>query len=119
MIHAHVTSWFLAFILFFITYMLYKKEAGKKAKIFHMIARVLYLAILATGGHMLAGYVLDPGIVNKGPIIVKGILGLVMIGLMEIILKQIKRGEGRLLNWVFFWITFILVLFYGYAVLPG
>jgi hypothetical protein len=117
MIHAHVTSWLLALILFFVTYMLYKKNAGKKAKIFHMILRVLYLAILATGGHMLAGYLLDPGIVNQGPLIIKGTLGVVMIGLMEIILVQRKRGEGRVLNWVFFFITLLLLLFYGYSVI--
>ena len=117
MIDAHVTSWFLALILFFVTYMLYKKNAGKKSKILHMILRVLYLAILATGGHMLAGYLTDPGIVNQGPIIIKGTLGVVLIGLMEIILVQRKRGESRLLNWVFFWITLLLVLFYGYSVL--
>ncbi|GGB59171.1 YisL family protein [Fictibacillus barbaricus] len=117
MIHAHVTSWFLGLVLFFVTYMLYKKNAEKKSKIFHMILRVLYLAILATGGHLLAGYLTDPGIVNKGPIIIKGTLGIIMIGLMEIILVQKKRGEGRLLNWVFFWVSLLLVLFYGYAVL--
>lgn len=116
-LHFHVTSWFLALILFFVSYMLYKKSAGKKAKIFHMILRVLYLAILATGGHMLAGYLTDPSIVKQGPIIIKGILGLAVIGLMEIILVQKKRGEGRLLNWVFFWVSLLLVLFYGYAVL--
>ncbi|MDM5316843.1 YisL family protein [Fictibacillus sp. b24] len=117
MIHVHVTSWFLALILFFVTYMLYKKNAEKKSKIFHMILRVLYLAVLATGGHILASYLTDPGIVNKGPLIIKGTLGLVLIGLMEIILVQRKRGEGRMLNWVFFWVSLILVLFYGYAVI--
>lgn len=116
MIHVHVTSWFLALILFFVTYMLYKK-CRKKSKIFHMILRVLYLAVLATGGHILASYLTDPGIVNKGPLIIKGTLGLVLIGLMEIILVQRKRGEGRMLNWVFFWVSLILVLFYGYAVI--
>jgi hypothetical protein len=97
--------------------MLYKKNAGKKAKIFHMIVRVFYLAILATGGSMLGNYLMDAGIVNKGPIIIKGILGLTVIGLMEIILVQRKRGEVRILNWVFFWVTLLLVLYYGYAVL--
>jgi hypothetical protein len=97
--------------------MLYKKNSGKKAKIFHMIVRVLYLAILATGGHMLAGYLMDPSIVNQGPLIIKGILGLCVIGLMEIILVQRKRGEVRLMNWVFFWVTLLLVFYYGYSVL--
>ncbi|MDR7071953.1 YisL family protein [Fictibacillus barbaricus] len=119
MIHVHVTSWFLGLVFFVVTYMLYKKNAGKKAKIFHMITRVLYLVILATGGHMFANYLMDAGIVNKGPIIIKGILGITLIGLMEIILVQRKRGEVRIMNWVFFFITFLLVLFYGYVVIGG
>jgi uncharacterized membrane protein SirB2 len=119
MIHAHVTSWFLALVLFFIAYMLYKKDAEKKAKILHMITRVLYLAILATGGHIFAGYLMDPGITNNGPIIVKGILGLAVIALMEIILIKRKRGEVRPLQWVLFFIALLLVFYYGYVVLPG
>ncbi|MFC7371739.1 YisL family protein [Fictibacillus iocasae] len=117
MTHAHVTSWFLAVVLFVIAYMLYKKGDQKKSKIFHMIARLMYLLIIATGGKMLFDYLTDPTIVNRGPLIIKMILGLSVIGLMEIILVQKKRGVTKLRNWAFFWITFLLTLYYGWNVL--
>jgi hypothetical protein len=117
MTHAHVTSWLLAVVFFAVAYMLYKKGDQKKSKIFHMITRLMYLLILGTGGKMLFDYLTDPTIVNKGPLIVKMVLGLTVIGLMEIILVQRKRGETKLMNWVFFWISFLLTMFYGWMVL--
>lgn len=47
MTHAHITTWVLSIILLIVILIMQKQ--GKNTKVLHMILRVFYLLILATG----------------------------------------------------------------------
>ncbi|MGM9924003.1 MAG: YisL family protein [Bacillus sp. (in: firmicutes)] len=87
MTHMHITTWVAALILFFVAISLYKKGNQKGFKTTHMILRVVYLLIIATGGLMLIG------INITGEYIGKVILGIIVIGLLEMVL--VKMGKGK------------------------
>jgi hypothetical protein len=111
MIHAHVTTWFLALILFFVSFNLLKKGKLKPQKITHMVLRVFYLLILATGGHLLGLYQFT------GIALVKSFIGLLVIIAMELVLVRGKKGKSTKSFFILLGIAFVLALYFGYAVL--
>lgn len=113
MIHAHVTSWFIALILFVVALSLHKNGKTKGFKIIQMILRVLYLLIIGTGvglltmvSHIDVWYVL------------KAACGLWVIGLLEMILGRVANNRRTSVFWVQFVIAFLLVLYLGFVKLP-
>ncbi|MCM2533723.1 YisL family protein [Neobacillus pocheonensis] len=113
MIHAHVTAWLLALILFVVALSLHKKGNEKGFKILHMIIRVLYLIIIATGiGLLTQVYHID------WKYILKAVGGLWVIGSVEMILSRVAKNRRTSVFWVQFVVAFILVLYLGFAVLP-
>ncbi|MDQ0198142.1 YisL family protein [Neobacillus ginsengisoli] len=113
MIHAHVTAWFLALILFVIALFLHKSGKAKGFKIIQMILRVLYLIIIATGiGLLMQVYHID------WKYILKAVGGLWVIGLFEMILSRVAKNRRTSVFWVQFVVAFLLVLYLGFAVLP-
>ncbi len=112
MIHAHVTSWFLALVLFFVGYYLLRTGKEKPKKIVHNILRLFYLLIIGTGFYMLAAYYSF-----YDTAIFKGILGLWLIFSMEMILVKDSKGKKTFAYWIQFLISLVLVMFYGYIVL--
>ncbi|ALC91901.1 hypothetical protein AM500_20485 [Bacillus sp. FJAT-18017] len=109
MTHAHITTWVLGAILFFVALYLYKGGKEKGAKITHMILRVVYILILITG-FMLLFSVTKIGLLY----ILKTAVGLWVIASMEMLLiKTGKKQEAKVL-WIQFLIAFVLVLLLGY-----
>ncbi|MBR0614295.1 YisL family protein [Bacillus safensis] len=108
--HLHITAWVLGIILFFVAFALAGKN-DKGAKIVHMIVRLFYLIIIATGvelyvrtGMKIPGYV--------GEYIGKMILGILVIGFMEMVLVRKKKGKsvtGVLIGFIVFAIVTILL----------
>ncbi|MFE8699699.1 DUF1516 family protein [Cytobacillus sp. FJAT-54145] len=111
MIHAHVTTWFLALILFFVSYYLLKKGNMKAQKITHMVLRLFYLLILATGGHLLGLYQFG------GTALIKSVVGLFVIVSMELVLSRGKKGKPVQNFMILFAASLVLVLYIGYFVL--
>lgn len=111
MIHAHVTTWFLALLIFFVSYSLLKKGKMKAQKITHMLLRLFYLLIIATGGHLLGLYQF------AGPALIKSLIGLVVIVSMEFILSIGKKNKPVKKYFILFTASVVLVLYYGYIVL--
>lgn len=115
MVHAHITAWSLTIILFLISYFLLKKGNDKGLRILQMVLRLFYIIVLATGGHLLGTYMSGSMI---GMAIVKAVIGLWVIFSMEFILTRGKKGEKTGIFWTQFILSFLLVLFFGYYVLP-
>ncbi|WP_062197576.1 DUF1516 family protein [Massilibacterium senegalense] len=115
MLHGHVTGWALLIILFIVAGILAKKGNEKGTKVVQMIMRVLYLVVIATG----VGIIFSA---NYGsliaPLTTKIVLAIVLIGLMEMTIPKMKRGENTGLFWVLSFVIFGVILYLGYNVLP-
>ncbi|MGG1227061.1 YisL family protein [Bacillus halotolerans] len=101
MTHMHITSWVVALILLFVSYSLYSSGSAKGAKITHMILRLFYIIIILTGAELFVRFA------NwNGEYPGKMLLGIITIGLMEMLLirKKKEKSTGGL------WIGFIIVL---------
>jgi len=107
MTHAHITSWAIAFILFFVVLSL-QKNRSPKAKMVAMVLRLFYLFIIATGAlllHMLA---------TLPPLyIVKAVVGIWVIGAMEMVMARTKKGKSTQIAWVQLLVAFLVVLYLG------
>ncbi|MFJ5794945.1 YisL family protein [Bacillus atrophaeus] len=101
MTHMHIASWIVALILLFVSYGFYSSRSAKGAKITHMILRLFYILIILTGAELFIRFANF-----NGEYAGKMLLGIITIGLMEMILirKKKEKSTGGL------WIGFIIVL---------
>lgn len=84
---AHQGSWFFLLVLFFITYYSFTKRKVNVGKVTHMILRLFYVIMLFSGIGLLAAY-------NFSAFYsVKGIIALIMIGLMEMSCVRAKKEK--------------------------
>lgn len=113
MIHAHITAWVLALILFFVALSLIKSGKVKGAKVVQMILRVLYLLIIGTGlGLLFSVYKIDVWY------ILKTVVGLWVIALFEMILGRVANNRNTSVFWIQFVVALLLVLYLGFIKLP-
>lgn len=90
MTHLHITTWVVALILLFVSYSLYSSGSAKGAKITHMILRLFYILIILTGAELFVRFA------NwNGEYAGKMILGIITIGLMEMLLIRKKKKINR------------------------
>ncbi|MCD7034908.1 YisL family protein [Metabacillus sp. GX 13764] len=109
--HLHITAWALGIILFFAAVFLFQSGKAKPFKIVHMITRVFYILILASGLQLfLAGYTIKK---FTGEYYGKLLIGLVILVLMEMILVRMKKGKALKGLWIGFVIALVLVIFLG------
>lgn len=112
MTHAHITAWALGIILFFVTYTMYKNK-NSKAKMVHMITRLMYILIIVTG------FLLYQSIMKTaaGDIHMwygmKMLVGLWVIGAMEMALIRTKKDKDAKGAWIQFVIALLVVLYLG------
>lgn len=115
MLHLHVTTWALGFILFILALIL----QGKAGKVLHMILRLDYLVILYSGLHLLITVYFANFTMPQGPeAITKGLAGIWLIAAMEMILVKKSKGKPTGKMWIQFFIALVLVLVLGYIRLP-
>ncbi|WP_050614280.1 DUF1516 family protein [Bacillus testis] len=110
----HITTWALAIILMIVAIVLLKKGNNKGFKITHMIVRVLYILIILSGGLLIS----KEGTLT-GEIYGKMILGIIVIGLIEMILVRLGKGKGITAMTVIFIIAFLAVLALGFRLPLG
>ncbi|MBN6887587.1 peptidoglycan/LPS O-acetylase OafA/YrhL [Cytobacillus horneckiae] len=111
MTHAHLSTWIIALILFFVALGLQKSG---KDKVVHMILRLFYLLIIATGVMMLFS------ISNIDLMyVLKSIVGLWVISMLEMILVRTKKGKKTTILWVQLVVAFLLVLYLGLSLPLG
>jgi hypothetical protein len=107
MTHAHITAWVVALILFFVTVSL-QRGNSPKARMMQMILRLFYLIIIGTGALLLHSIASIPPLY-----IVKVLVGVWVIGTMEMILVRAAKGKSTNMFWIQFVIAFIVVLYLG------
>ncbi|MFX3622463.1 MAG: YisL family protein [Ectobacillus sp.] len=112
MTHAHITAWAVGIILFFVAYAMYGNKSSK-AKMVHMIARLMYVAIIITG------FLLYQSIMKTATgdmhmwYGIKMLIGLWVIGAMEIVLMRTNKGKSANAGWIQFVIALLVVLYLG------
>ncbi|MBU2660652.1 YisL family protein [Bacillus cabrialesii] len=108
MTHLHITTWVVALILLFVSYSLYASGSAKGGKITHMILRLFYILIILTGAWLFVRFA------NwNGEYAGKMILGIITIGLMEMLLIRKKKEKSTGGLWIGFVIVLVLTVLLG------
>ncbi|KIQ95702.1 hypothetical protein LH47_00133 [Anoxybacillus thermarum] len=108
MTHAHITSWVVALILFVVA-IAFQAKGHEKTKMVHMSLRLFYILIIATGAWILHSMSSFPFLY-----IVKVIVGLWVVGVMEMILVRTAKGKNTNVLWLQFIVAFVIVLYLGF-----
>jgi hypothetical protein len=108
MTHAHITTWLLALILFFIAIGLHKAGKSRGLKVVQMVLRLFYLLIIATGVGMLFGL----GVITS-MYWIKAILGVLVIGFFEMVLSSTIKGKPTGAAWALLVVAFVVVVYLG------
>ncbi|MEB7773315.1 YisL family protein [Kurthia gibsonii] len=112
--HLHITTWVVALILFFVAVSMQKGSKGRK--ITHMILRLFYILIIATGVALFIT-ALDYG---QGMLYgFKLLFGLGVIAFMELVLVRGNKGKSTGGMWAGFIICLIVVLVLGFKLPMG
>jgi Protein of unknown function (DUF1516) len=108
MTHAHITTWVVALILFFVALSLQKSGKAKGAKIVHMVLRLFYLLIIGTGIWMLTS------LSNIDMMyVLKSLVGIWVIAAVEMILIRTGKGKKTGILWIQLIVSLILVIYLG------
>ena len=89
----HSISWIITVVLFFISVILYRAGQEKGGKMASMITRVGYLVIVGSGIFLLVKFG------DSALHYVKTLLGLITIGMMELILAGISKNKKNFWQW--------------------
>ena len=109
MTHAHITTWVIALILFFVAINLHKSGKTRGLKVVQMILRLFYLLIIATGVGML--FSLSTISVLYW---IKAILGVLVIGFFVMVLSKTIKGKSTGVLWTLFVVAFVVVVYLGF-----
>ncbi|QHN50836.1 DUF1516 family protein [Geobacillus stearothermophilus] len=107
MTHAHITSWLITIVLFFLAVSMERQGAGK-AKIVQMVLRLFYILTIATGGLLLHS-IASISVLYW----LKALAGLWVIGAMEMVLAAVKKGKSAAAGWTQWVIALVVTLFLG------
>lgn len=105
LLHTHSGMWGIMVLLFILSFAFYQQRGWS------MGLRLAYLVMIVTGVWMLA---------LKGfpwLFILKGILALILIGMMEMTLSKRRRKESTFLMWILIVVVLLVILLIGYGVL--
>jgi hypothetical protein len=93
--HLHITTWVIGIVLFFVAVTM--KNGSKGQKITHMVLRLFYVFIILTGVALfIKGMDFDMGMLYGFKLIV----GVLIIGMMEMILVRMKKQKPTTMFWV-------------------
>ncbi|MCG3089642.1 YisL family protein [Sporosarcina cyprini] len=112
--HFHIFTWVVGIIVFLVAAVLANGTKGKK--IAHMIARLFYVLILFSGV-MLFTKSMNYGMGAQYGI--KFLLGLLTIGMMEMVLVRSEKGKSVTLFWVLFFVFLFATMFLGFKLPMG
>lgn len=112
--HFHIFTWVVGIIVFLVAAVLANGTKGKK--ITHMIARLFYVLILFSGV-MLFMKSMNYGMGAQYGI--KFLLGLLTIGMMEMVLVRSEKGKSVTLFWVLFFVFLFATMFMGFKLPMG
>lgn len=111
--HLHIFTWVVGVIVFIIAAVMPKESKGRK--IAHMIARLFYVLILASGLFLfMAHSSIEPALYG-----VKFLAGLIVIGLMEMVLIRSSKAKNVSGLWIGFFIILLVTLYLGFYLPMG
>lgn len=113
MTHAHISTWVVALILFVVAFILQKSGKEKGAKIVSMVLRVFYILIVTTGVLLL----LEINI--TGEYFLKAVVGVIVIGLMEMISVRTRKAKATKVLWILFALALAYVIYLGFSMPMG
>lgn len=105
--HAHITSWLITIVLFFLAVSMERQGAGK-AKIVQMVLRLFYILTIVTGLLLLHSIASISALYW-----LKALAGLWVIGAMEMVLAAVKKGKSAAARWTQWVIALVVTLFLG------
>lgn len=113
--HFHSGSWGIAIVLLFVVIFLHNKGNEKGKKSVTMILRLFYLLIIGSG------LFLGVQAFSSQPLnyTLKFILGIVVIGFMEMILARLNKNKKTGVFWLLFIVSLIITASLGYALPLG
>ncbi|WP_339149590.1 MULTISPECIES: DUF1516 family protein [unclassified Sutcliffiella] len=109
MTHAHISTWAIALILFVVVLVLTKVGKEKGAKITSMVLRLFYILIVVTGLQLGWGWI------TNGQYVLKMVLGIVVIGLMEMISVRTRKGKSTVVVWILFVLALAYIIHLGFS----
>ncbi|MEG9296305.1 YisL family protein [Mangrovibacillus sp. Mu-81] len=113
--HAHITTWAIAIILFFVAVGLHNAGKAKGMKVVHMILRLFYLLIILTGALLFWKHQgIDPALYG-----VKALVGIWVIGMLEMVLVRMNKGKSTKVFWIQLIISLIIVIILGFKLPLG
>ncbi|MGR3763503.1 YisL family protein [Rossellomorea sp. NS-SX7] len=113
--HAHITTWAIAIILFFVAVRLHNAGKAKGMKVVQMILRLFYLLIILTGALLFWKHQgINPALYG-----IKALVGIWVIGMFEMILVRMKKGKSTKMFWIQLIIALIIVLVLGFQLPLG
>jgi uncharacterized membrane protein SirB2 len=112
LVESHVGGWEVAFVLLIIGYILYRAGKERVAKILHMILRLMIVIIAVSGIWMLFAFRAGDWLYY-----VKGLLALIVFGLMEMSLGRARRNEASIGFFVGALALMVIVILIGYRVI--
>ncbi len=112
LVESHVGAWEVAFVLLIVGYILYRAGKQRIAKVLHMILRLMAVIILVSGAWMLFQFRAAEPLYY-----VKGLLGFLTIGLMEMALVRAGKGTPSIGFFAGALVLLVVVILIGYRVI--
>lgn len=111
--HLHITTWVIAIVLFLAAAFMNWESKGRK--ILHMVLRLFYILIIITGLTLFIEWSSsDPMLYG-----VKFLLGVLTIGMMEMVLVRSKKQKPVTMFWILFAVFLFATMFFGFKLPVG
>ena len=111
--HLHITTWVIAVVLFLIAAFMQRDSKGRK--ILHMVLRLFYILIIITGLTLFIEWSSSDPMVYG----IKFLLGILTIGMMEMVLVRSKKQKPVTMFWALFALFLFATMFVGFMLPVG
>ncbi|MBD8013619.1 YisL family protein [Microbacterium sp. APC 3898] len=111
--HLHITTWVIAIVLFLIAAFMQRDSKGRK--ILHMVLRLFYILIIITGLTLFIEWSSSDPMVYG----IKFLLGILTIGMMEMVLVRSKKQKPVTMFWALFALFLFATMFIGFMLPVG
>jgi hypothetical protein len=112
MTHLHLTTLVLSLILLII--IVVQQSKGNYSKIWHMGLRASYILVIGTGCILFFSAYSIPV-----SYYIKAIIGILMIGLFEMVIIRKQKGKSTELLWIAFSIVLVILFVLGFTLPQG
>lgn len=111
--HLHITTWVIAVVLFLVAAFMHRDSKGRK--IMHMVLRLFYILIIISGLTLFIEWSSSDPMVYG----IKFLLGILTIGMMEMVLIRSKKQKPVTMVWAFFVLFLFATMFIGFMLPIG